>query len=117
MGRKCRTCPRHYLTPESRTYSVDQEILFSESALLATGVWNKGCYFPPFLCMFSVQNVYVATAIELKPNEFIFPYVLYSHAILNSLHPKNSHEILEITAVYKPTSQPFFIFISTNLLD
>lgn len=49
MGRKCRTCPRHYLTQESRTDSVDQEILFSESALLATGVGNKGCYFPPFV--------------------------------------------------------------------
>lgn len=47
MGRKCWTCPRHYLTQESRTYSVDQEILFSESALLATGVGNKGCYFSP----------------------------------------------------------------------
>lgn len=57
MGRKCRTCPRHYLTQESRTDSVDQEILFSESALLATGVGNKGCYFPPFV-----------HAIELKPN-------------------------------------------------
>lgn len=34
---------------ESRTDSVDQEILFSESALLATGVGNKGCYFPPFV--------------------------------------------------------------------
>lgn len=49
MGRKCRTCPRHYLTQESRTDSVEQEILFSESALLATGVGNKGCYFPPFV--------------------------------------------------------------------
>lgn len=63
----------------------------------------------PPLCMLCVQNVYVATAIELKPNGVnFFPYVLYSHAILNSLHTKYSHEILEITAVYKSTSQPFF---------